>query len=197
MRTSLAVSLLALSALIANEACGQALEVPRKGAKLDTNPRRANVIINRNRADLGGDVEVDANARTNRTGTDVDATIQGNDPTVRENRSEDNRWRYKWHNNHWWYWKPNNSWVFYHNDGWIPYDSTTYYIYYPRSSARGRYNTGYRGSYDRNNVERNNGRYGNPYNSRSGNVGAELGGAIGGREGAGVGSAIGNAIEQD
>jgi len=40
-------------------------------------------------------------------------------------------WRYRWHNNHWWYWMPSNTWVIWYNGGWIPYDANTYYSYYP------------------------------------------------------------------
>src|SRR5262245_20598088 len=41
----------------------------------------------------------------------------GNDP----------RWRYRWHDNHWWYWTPGKSWMIYQNNAWVPYGNPTYY----------------------------------------------------------------------
>ncbi len=46
-----------------------------------------------------------------------------------------NDWRFRFHNNHWWYWMPNNSWSFYHGTQWFPYDAKTYSNYYPLTPA--------------------------------------------------------------
>ena len=53
----------------------------------------------------------------------------------------DNQWRYKYHNNHWWYYQPDNSWVIYHSNNWVPYNSSTYSNYYPSTTN---YSGGYR-----------------------------------------------------
>lgn len=96
------------------------------------------------------------------------------------------QWRFKYHNNHWWYYTPQNSWVFWYDNNWQPYDATTYYNYYPRRGAAysGRYSTGYRG------VRRG------AYVPNQATVnGANIGGAIGGARGANIGAAIGGAVD--
>ncbi len=47
------------------------------------------------------------------------------------------RWRYKYHNNQWWYYTPNNAWMYHRNSQWNNYDAATY--------SNPRYQTGYRG----------------------------------------------------
>jgi len=124
-------------------------------------------------------------------------------------------WRYKWHNDRWWYYTPQNQWMVYHNNGWVGPGAGG--VYLDRSGVPifggGRYTTGYRGSYYGNGW--NNGWYGNGYyngygngyygngyyngyggwGSRGGNIGANVGGAIGGQRGANVGRIIGNLID--
>jgi hypothetical protein len=34
---------------------------------------------------------------------------------------DQNRWRFKWHNNVWWYWTPQNNWVVWIDNQWQPY----------------------------------------------------------------------------
>ena len=45
--------------------------------------------------------------------------VQGNVATGNQNRND--QWRFKWHNNRWWYWTPDNSCVVYHDNKWHPY----------------------------------------------------------------------------
>lgn len=113
-------------------------------------------------------------------------------------------WRFRWHNNQWWYYTPQNSWMIYENNAWMPYSRETYVP---------RYRTGYRGyeGGDRHYYEnRRPFRYRRgaprtyyyvpPYSNgtRAGNFGANLGAEIGatanGAAGANTGAAIGGAI---
>lgn len=41
-------------------------------------------------------------------------------------------WRYRWHNNHWWYWTASAKWVIHDKDAWVPYDTETYPLFYRR-----------------------------------------------------------------
>jgi hypothetical protein len=43
-----------------------------------------------------------------------------------------NEWRYRWHNNHWWYWTPSDKWVIHDREAWVPYDPETYPMFYRR-----------------------------------------------------------------
>ena len=79
------------------------------------------------------------------------------------NQSGD-QWRYRWHNNNWWYWTTENRWVFRNGSEWTNYEpavtavpdarysSQPLYGYY-QSSPNGYYqgpypySTGYRGYY--------------------------------------------------
>jgi hypothetical protein len=36
------------------------------------------------------------------------------------------RWRFKRHQNVWWYWLPSNKWVYWTGDRWVDYDATSY-----------------------------------------------------------------------
>ncbi|HWC89646.1 MAG TPA: hypothetical protein VG433_08325 [Pirellulales bacterium] len=31
------------------------------------------------------------------------------------------RWRYRWHQNHWWYYTPQQTWLWYENNAWKPF----------------------------------------------------------------------------
>jgi hypothetical protein len=82
---------------------------------------------------------------------------------VAANQSGD-QWRYRWHNNNWWYWTPDNRWVYRNGNQWVNYEpavpaapdagysSQPAYGYYqpgPNGYYPGpyRYSTGYRGYY--------------------------------------------------
>jgi hypothetical protein len=60
-----------------------------------------------------------------------------------------NAWRYRWHNNHWWYYHPNNRWSFWNNNRWNVFrEPTAAAANNPgtrRFSNRPRYESGYRG----------------------------------------------------
>jgi hypothetical protein len=122
-------------------------------------------------------------------------------------------WRWKYHNNRWWYYTPQNQWAAYHNNNWVYPDARGSYIwqgqnifggptyygsgyrgyanpYYGNGYYNGYYNGGY-GNYYGNGY--GNGYYG--YGNRGANVGAAIGGALGGNRGAGIGAAIGNVID--
>jgi hypothetical protein len=131
------------------------------------------------------------------------------------NVQTDNDWRYKWHNNQWWYYNPQNQWMVHHNNAWVGPSRGGVYLDsngVPLFGGGARYSTGYRGSYygnGYNNGYYNNGYYGNGYyqngyygngyyngwGSRGGNIGAGVGGALGGQRGANVGGIIGNLID--
>lgn len=38
------------------------------------------------------------------------------------NLSGPDGWRYRWHNNHWWYWTRSNRWSYWDNDRWVEFD---------------------------------------------------------------------------
>ena len=38
------------------------------------------------------------------------------------------RWRYRWHNNAWWYWTARNSWVIWVGGRWVPYNTYAYSV---------------------------------------------------------------------
>lgn len=38
----------------------------------------------------------------------------------------DNRWRYRFHNDHWWYWLPINRWAYWTGAKWQDYEPKTY-----------------------------------------------------------------------
>ena len=39
-------------------------------------------------------------------------------------------WRFKRHNDVWWYWLPTEKWVYWTGDKWVPYDQKTYGQFY-------------------------------------------------------------------
>ena len=66
------------------------------------------------------------------------------------------QWRYRWHNNNWWYWTRENRWVYRHGNEWVNYEpaatavpavSYTSQPAYGYSSGPYGYTTGYRGYY--------------------------------------------------
>ncbi|MHB8899248.1 MAG: hypothetical protein ACYC6Y_10925 [Thermoguttaceae bacterium] len=70
------------------------------------------------------------------------------------------QWRYRWHNNNWWYWTPANRWVYRNGDEWVNYEPTVaavpavgytsqraYYQSSPNGYYTRPYTTGYRGYY--------------------------------------------------
>lgn len=88
---------------------------------------------------------------------------EGPNAGVAANPSGD-QWRFRWHNNNWWYWTPENRWVYRNGNEWtnyepavtavpdIRYSSQPAFGYY-QSSPNGyypapyRYSTGYGGYY--------------------------------------------------
>ena len=106
------------------------------------------------------------------------------------------RWRYKYHNNQWWYYTPQNRWMIYNNNRWGNYDPQTYV----RPDAR--YSTGYRGPvtndgyYVRRGVLGRRSYYYRPNaaTNTGANIGADVGAAVNGAAGAQRGAAAGAAI---
>lgn len=124
-----------------------------------------------------------------------------------------NRWRYRYHNNHWWYYHPSNQWSYWNGNAWSGYNPQNYRQWYAnRPGYSGGYYSGYRGynTYGNgmygyngygNGMYGGYGGYGNGYGnnygygygSPSANMGGAIGGAIGGARGANAGAAIGGA----
>jgi len=58
--------------------------------------------------------------------------LSGPGGTVRRSSSnapsgnQANRWRYKFHNGHWWYYDRGKQWSYWNGSAWRPYDRTTY-----------------------------------------------------------------------
>ncbi len=40
--------------------------------------------------------------------------------------SQGESWRFRRHNDLWWYWQPSNRWVYWDNGNWIPYEAESY-----------------------------------------------------------------------
>lgn len=75
------------------------------------------------------------------------------------------QWRYRWHNNNWWYWTPENRWIYRNGNDWTNYEPTVTFApgpgaddgqptngtYVPAPSGDDSrpyaYSTGYRGNY--------------------------------------------------
>jgi hypothetical protein len=107
----------------ATAAAGNAAGAPGVEPRIENREQRRDVI----RADVNANAAGRASARAN----DAD------------------RWRFKYHNNQWWYYTPQNQWMYHANNNWQTYDRDTYAAPAPR------YTTGYRGY---NNGYYNNGR---------------------------------------
>ncbi|MEK6235275.1 MAG: hypothetical protein N2C14_11250, partial [Planctomycetales bacterium] len=45
----------------------------------------------------------------------------------------DEKWRFRWHKDRWWYRLPAKRWVYWHNDKWNEYDAATF----PRTESTG------------------------------------------------------------
>jgi hypothetical protein len=95
--------------------------------------RDAGVNVNR------GGVNVNSDPAGRGRGVDVNVSPQGG-VNIRDNRTSDNQWRYRRHNNEWWYWTPQSSWVYHRGGRWNRYDSANFRPYSP-------YRTGYRDPY--------------------------------------------------
>ena len=136
--------------------------------------------------------------------------------TTQAQATGENDWRYKYHNNQWWYYTPQQQWMVHDGNTWNAHNPAMV------SSGSGRtyfqggqnyqtpYQSGYRGNTQYNNGYYNNGYYGNGYygngyyngygngyygyGNRGANVGAAIGGALGGNRGANIGAAIGAGI---
>jgi hypothetical protein len=135
----------------------------------------------------------------------------------------ENQWRYRWHNNHWWYWTPSGKWVIHDRQAWVPYDPETYSMFYQRFNPApvilGRAYTNAVGvepyrvpldGYDRVRefglrqdalnagvLRWNYGGYGSELGGYSGyrsSTGAQIGGGVGGSFGSGQGSYFGAGI---
>jgi hypothetical protein len=138
----------------------------------------------------------------------------------------DNNWRYRFHNNRWWYWmgdRGTGRWAYYDGNRWFDPSRGTYF------DSRGR-NMGYRGDFqmdgqydgpfyfDQNGrryfyrdgrymgddswngrfwTDEFGNRYRGVYPSRGAAVGGSIGGAIGGRAGANIGAGIGDIIDRN
>jgi len=83
---------------------------------------------------------------------------------------QQDQWRYRYHNNQWWYWMPGNYWMTYNNGGWNRYNAAVGAAVgvgplAARAYVAPRYNNGY---YGYNNYGNRYGNYyrGNPYYNR-------------------------------
>jgi hypothetical protein len=55
-------------------------------------------------------------------GVNVNVGVPGNGNVgVAVNRGGD-QWRYRWHNNNWWYWTTENRWVYRNGNEWVNYE---------------------------------------------------------------------------
>ena len=117
--------------------------------------------------------------------------------------ADGDRWRYRHHNNQWWYYTPQNRWMYYNNNAWSHYDPNTYAVpnyttggysnngaYYGRFGRR-YYNAPYRGNVGPATTPYSNGTPAGNYGS---NLGADIGAAANGGAGANTGAAIGGAV---
>lgn len=96
-----------------------------------------------------------------------------------------NAWRYRYHNNQWWYYHPNSTWSVWNGNAWAPHGA--YSAGYRGYPGYGAYGNGY--GY----AAPGPGYGGYSYGNAGANIGSNIGGAIGGVGGAGVGAAIGGA----
>jgi hypothetical protein len=133
----------------------------------------------------------------------IRADVNGNpNAAVRAEARAADQWRFRYHNNRWWYYTPGNQWMYYSNNAWQSYGPNVYVAPVPR------YTTGYRGdngNYYNNRYNRRwyRGRYGaattpysngTPAGNAGSSLGAEIGAAANGAAGANTGAAIGGAI---
>ncbi len=95
-------------------------------------------------------------------GASVNVGVPGNGNVGVAVNQRGDPWRYRWHNNNWWYWTPANRWVYRKGNEWVNYEPavtaapavgyTNQPAYY-QSSPNGyypgpySYSTGYRGYY--------------------------------------------------
>lgn len=54
------------------------------------------------------------------------AVPSGQRPGVRPKGSTPNRWRYSFHNGHWWYYRDGNRWAYWNGAGWRDYEPKSY-----------------------------------------------------------------------
>ncbi len=81
-------------------------------------------------------------------GTGAGATVNVPAGGVQATVANPDGWRYRWHNNRWWYWHPNNRWSYWDNNRWNAYGTSSVAsqpLRTRRFSNRPRYETGYRG----------------------------------------------------
>jgi len=98
---------------------------------------------------------------TQTSDTNVNAGVPGNGNVGVAVNQRSDQWRYRWHNNNWWYWTPANRWVYRNGNEWVNYEPAVtaapavgyanqpaYYQSSPNGYYPGpyRYSTGY-GSY--------------------------------------------------
>lgn len=89
-------------------------------------------------------------------GGNLDQQIDANDSRMNALSSQEDiragaaatsdTWRYRLHQNHWWYYQPDNSWVFHHGGQWVKYDPKTVAKYStpdPRAYAASQYRQSY------------------------------------------------------
>lgn len=165
---------------------------------------REGVVGEKGDAPLGPQSRVNAGASVNAPAANANAGLAG-----QMGGNTANRWRYRYHNNHWWFYQPNNQWSYWNGNAWSGYNPQTYRQWYAnRPGFSGGYYSGYRGNYNTfgNGMSGYSGYaygpgmyggnygYGNNYGSSPGaNLGGAIDGAIGGAQGANAGAAIGGA----
>jgi len=86
----------------------------------------------------------------------VNVVIPGNGNVGVAVNPGDNQWRYRWHNNNWWYWTTENRWIYRNGNAWVNYEPVVAAVpavdsisqpavaYAPGPYS---YTTGYRGYY--------------------------------------------------
>lgn len=53
--------------------------------------------------------------------------------------SSGDQWRYRWHNNNWWYWTSENRWVYRNGNEWTNYEPTITFAPAPNSASQSAY----------------------------------------------------------
>ena len=99
---------------------------------------------------------------TQTSDTNVNTGAPGNGNVAVAVNQRGDQWRYRWHNNNWWYWTTENRWVYRNGNEWVNYEPAVVAVpavgyanqpadyqsgpngYYPGSYS---YSTGYRGYY--------------------------------------------------
>jgi hypothetical protein len=56
------------------------------------------------------------------------------DQSAKQDKPDQEQWRFTFHNGEWWYWLPTNRWVYWRNNRWNDYDPQTF-VFNPATNA--------------------------------------------------------------